>query len=101
VDIVKNYIGTRYGIFQPFILSWGSKRSIDLVALFCCNTDLTNVIQVVLRSLREVVDKNTAEQGETKILMSLTGLPVADLADLYGDQIGKNHFLPSIIHGNQ
>jgi hypothetical protein len=43
--------------------------------------------------LREKVDSATAEQGEPRILMALTDLPVADLADLYGDQIGKNLFL--------
>ncbi len=44
----------------------------------------------MLRSLREKVDSATAEQGEPRILMALTDLPVADLGDLYGDQIGKN-----------
>jgi hypothetical protein len=58
-------------------------------------------IQAVVRSLREKVDSATAEQGEPRILMALTDLPVADLADLYGDQIGKNRFLfcQAIIHG--
>jgi hypothetical protein len=46
----------------------------------------------VVRSLREKVDSAGAEQGEPRILMALTDLPVADLADLYGDQIGKNLF---------
>jgi hypothetical protein len=40
--------------------------------------------------LREKVDSASVEQGEPRILMALTDLPVADLADLYGDQIGKN-----------
>jgi hypothetical protein len=48
------------------------------------------VVQAVLRKFREMVNRATEELGETKILMAVADLPVAELAELYGDNIGEN-----------